>query len=418
MAETISQPSTLTISTAQASLPSSSNLKKDAPKSFACALCDKVYKRKSDLKIHHRSHTGEKPFKCEQCDKAFPKRSHLTRHERTHAGIKPYRCGLCGKRHARASDLKVHLRTHSGERPYSCSICQKTFITSSHCRMHERTHDDTRCINCHLCEKTFKTRPGLKQHLNTAHNVTAIPKRTAATVHPTTNPSEPVAKAAKPNLVTSDGNSNISLDAIAKLCPSALQALLSAGVVQQKTKDAGATFVDLPLDSDDGTTDLLSGLMPFNPNVLDNLSLPELEPAVIPGVDTTNTDSTVPPLLNTLTACTMAFGSDHTAALWQQNARQLADSHHPATSVLQTTAPNALLTVTDTDTSAAHSPSSVSSVPCTLAPQATTSAPSTVSLAGLLPSDTSAGISLPNAQPSTDASSSISLLLHAANMSQ
>lgn len=47
-------------------------------------------------------------------------------------------CDLCDKRYARNSDLKVHIRSHTGERPYSCNQCHKSYITSSHLRMHER----------------------------------------------------------------------------------------------------------------------------------------------------------------------------------------------------------------------------------------------------------------------------------------
>ncbi|XP_047542200.1 zinc finger protein 234-like [Vanessa atalanta] len=49
-------------------------------------------------------------------------------------------CGECGKRVSSASYLRVHARTHSGERPYKCYVCGAGFITSSKMHRHVLTH--------------------------------------------------------------------------------------------------------------------------------------------------------------------------------------------------------------------------------------------------------------------------------------
>ncbi|XP_018303253.1 uncharacterized protein ich [Mycetomoellerius zeteki] len=52
-----------------------------------CHICQRGFLNKSNIKVHLRTHTGEKPFRCEVCNKAFRQKAHLIKHQQIHKRI-------------------------------------------------------------------------------------------------------------------------------------------------------------------------------------------------------------------------------------------------------------------------------------------------------------------------------------------
>lgn len=181
---------------------------KDKARKFECDVCKKKFLGANDLRKHVRIHTNERPYVCNECgqgfrqagslknhivckhspglqnkdifvcnycSKAFPIKERLRLHLRTHTGDKPYECEHCEKKFARGGQLAQHLRTHTGSKPYICHVCNSTFTCSANLKLHMNRHLEIRNYICDICGKSFFRRDALKKHLNCYHaNVKAF----------------------------------------------------------------------------------------------------------------------------------------------------------------------------------------------------------------------------------------------------
>ncbi|XP_069822031.1 sal-like protein 1 isoform X1 [Dendropsophus ebraccatus] len=94
------------------------NIDKKSSDPNECVICHRVLSCQSALKMHYRTHTGERPFKCKICGRAFTTKGNLKTHYSVHRAMPPLRvqhsCPICQKKFTNAVVLQQHIRMHMG----------------------------------------------------------------------------------------------------------------------------------------------------------------------------------------------------------------------------------------------------------------------------------------------------------------
>uniref|UniRef100_A0A8D0HS34 Homeotic protein spalt-major n=1 Tax=Sphenodon punctatus TaxID=8508 RepID=A0A8D0HS34_SPHPU len=92
------------------------NIDKSTNDPNECLICRRVLSCQSSLKMHYRTHTGERPFKCKICGRAFSTKGNL----KTHYGVHR-------KKFTNAVVLQQHIRMHMGGQIPNTPISENTF---------------------------------------------------------------------------------------------------------------------------------------------------------------------------------------------------------------------------------------------------------------------------------------------------
>ncbi len=83
-----------------------------------CVVCKRILSCQSALKMHYRTHTGERPFRCRICARAFSTKGNLKTHMNVHrlsddnGSLKSSRCSICQKQFNNIEQLRLHLKDH------------------------------------------------------------------------------------------------------------------------------------------------------------------------------------------------------------------------------------------------------------------------------------------------------------------
>ena len=87
-----------------------------------CVVCKRILSCQSALKMHYRTHTGERPFRCRICARAFSTKGNLKTHMNVHrisddiGSIKSNRCSICQKQFNNIEQLRLHVKDHLGRK--------------------------------------------------------------------------------------------------------------------------------------------------------------------------------------------------------------------------------------------------------------------------------------------------------------
>ncbi|CAD6241321.1 GSCOCG00002648001-RA-CDS [Cotesia congregata] len=102
-----------------------------------CGICNKVFNKPSQLKLHINIHYFERPFRCESCAVSFRTKGHLTKHERSVS------------HHNKVSMTSTFgAPTTSNPRPFKCTDCKIAFRIHGHLAKHLRSKMHIMKLEC------------------------------------------------------------------------------------------------------------------------------------------------------------------------------------------------------------------------------------------------------------------------------
>ncbi|XP_014239209.1 uncharacterized protein LOC106660792 isoform X1 [Cimex lectularius] len=93
-----------------------------------CVMCNKVFNKPSQLRLHVNIHYFERPFRCDSCAVSFRTKGHLQKHQRSLAHLNKVNM-----------NSTFGTATTSNPRPFKCDYCKVAFRIHGHLAKHFRS---------------------------------------------------------------------------------------------------------------------------------------------------------------------------------------------------------------------------------------------------------------------------------------
>ena len=176
------------------------------PLRHKCPHCEYRSNNSGHMRVHLRSHSGEKPFKCsnEGCAQSFAAKYNMQTHAKNHCkyrNVGLYKCKYCGQAFLKSTQradhiqsahpeqsphrchyrgcnkgfttkysLSVHIKRHVGDKQWKCTECEGAFITKDALRKHTvSVHSNERPFECDQCDSKFPHKGALSRHVKSVH---------------------------------------------------------------------------------------------------------------------------------------------------------------------------------------------------------------------------------------------------------